>query len=115
MALKTETRPWGTFIQFTFNEPSTVKIITVNPGQELSLQIHHKRREFWRILSGNPTITIDDKISEAHVGDEFEVPETAKHRIAAGDSEVQILEISFGTFDEDDIVRLEDKYGRVGN
>jgi mannose-6-phosphate isomerase len=113
MASTTVTRPWGSFTQFTHNEPTTVKIITVSPGQQLSLQYHTKRSEFWRILAGKPLITIDESTIEAKVGDEFTVPLQSKHRIAAQGEEVQILEVSFGTFDEDDIVRLEDKYGRV--
>jgi mannose-6-phosphate isomerase-like protein (cupin superfamily) len=113
MASKTVTRPWGTFTQFTHNEPSTVKIITVNPGGELSLQYHNERSEFWRVLQGKPIITIDDSVKEGKIGDEFTVPVKAKHRIKAQDEEVVILEISSGNFDEDDIIRLEDKYGRV--
>jgi mannose-6-phosphate isomerase-like protein (cupin superfamily) len=113
MASITVNRPWGSFTQFTHNEPSTVKIITVNSGQELSLQYHTKRSEFWRVIAGNPIITIDNAVTEANVGDEFTVPVQAKHRIAAQDEDVVILEISMGTFDEDDIVRLADKYGRV--
>ncbi|MBX4197746.1 phosphomannose isomerase type II C-terminal cupin domain [Candidatus Parcubacteria bacterium] len=113
MALKTETRPWGNFIQFTLNEPSTVKLITVNPGQEFSLQYHHKRRELWRILSGHPIITVGDKVVKGRPGDEIEVPEETNHRIKAEDEAVEILEISLGEFDENDIVRLKDNYGRV--
>lgn len=113
MAIKTEKRPWGEFIQFTLNEPSTVKLIVVNPNQELSLQYHHKRRELWRILTGNPILTVGEKIIEGRVGDEIDVPQGAKHRIKSQDLKVEILEISLGEFDEDDIVRLEDKYGRA--
>ena len=49
----TEDRPWGKFEQFTKNEQTTVKIITVNPDAPLSLQKHAKRKEFWRIISGS--------------------------------------------------------------
>jgi mannose-1-phosphate guanylyltransferase/mannose-1-phosphate guanylyltransferase/mannose-6-phosphate isomerase len=108
-----ETRPWGNFEQFTKNESSTVKIITVNPGGELSLQYHAKRSEFWKVLSGQPTITIDDAVVTAHAGDEFFAPAGAKHRIQAGDTPAAILEVAFGDFDENDITRLEDKYGRA--
>lgn len=106
-------RPWGEFRQFTHNESSTVKIITVAPHEELSLQFHNKRMEFWRVLRGNPILTIDEKIIEAHEGEEFEIPVQVKHRIKGGDTVSQILEISLGDFDEDDITRLEDRYGRI--
>jgi mannose-6-phosphate isomerase len=108
-----EKRPWGNFERFTQNEPSTVKIITVNAGEELSLQYHMKRSEFWKILSGNPIITSGDKIVEAKPNDEFFQLPKQNHRIKAGTTEVRILEIAFGQFEEGDIVRLEDRYGRT--
>jgi mannose-6-phosphate isomerase-like protein (cupin superfamily) len=115
MALKTIIKPWGKFIQFTLNEPTTVKLIIVNPGEELSLQTHQKRKEFWFIVAGKPIITVGETITEANVGDEFTVPQATQHRIKAQDKTVQFLEISYGQFDEEDIVRLEDNYGRAHN
>jgi mannose-6-phosphate isomerase-like protein (cupin superfamily) len=109
----TETRPWGNFERFTQNELSTVKIITVNPHEELSLQYHEKRSEFWKILSGDPKITVGDRVIDAHPGGEFFELAKEKHRIAAGDAPAVILEIAFGDFEEGDIVRIEDKYGRA--
>ncbi len=108
----TEERPWGNFERFTQNEPSTVKIITINPHQQLSLQYHMKRSEFWKVLSGHPTITAGDMVVTAEPGGEFFELAKQKHRIAAGDEKVTILEIAFGDFEEGDIVRLEDTYGR---
>ena len=105
-------RPWGNFIQFTHDEPCSVKILTVHKDQSISLQYHHNRDEFWRVLSGNPIITVGDKITRAKVGDEFFISKETKHRLAGGDTDAQVLEISFGDFDEDDIVRLEDVYER---
>ena len=108
----TEKRPWGSFEEFCKNDICTVKIITVNPNEELSLQYHNHRDEFWRILQGTAKIIIGDKIVDGKEGDEFFVTKGTKHRIAAGDKAVKVLEISFGKFDENDIVRLEDKYKR---
>ncbi len=108
-----ENRPWGKFEQFSLNEVSTVKIIYVNKNEELSLQYHKKREEFWKIIDGNPIITIGDKEIEAKKDDEFFIPIETKHRIKTKDSPSRILEISFGNFDEKDIVRLEDKYNRI--
>jgi len=104
-------RPWGDFEQFTLNEPSTVKILSVLPGEEFSLQSHQKRDEFWRVLSGSGTITLGDAKHEAKEGDEFFIPRTTKHR-AEGGGGLRMLEISFGVFDENDVERFEDKYGR---
>ncbi len=113
MKSTTHTRPWGSFIEFTKNEPSTVKILVVKPGEEFSLQYHENREEFWYVLSGNPTVIIGDKEFSAKEGDEFIVKKREKHRVSAKDIEARILEVSLGEFNEDDIVRIEDKYGRV--
>ena len=107
-----ETRPWGFFERFTLNEPSTVKIIHVKPHQELSLQTHHKRAEFWYILTGIGEVTIHGLARPAKAQDEFEIPAGASHRIAAGPDEVFFLEIALGNFSESDETRLEDDYGR---
>lgn len=113
MKSETTTRPWGTFTTFTHNETSTVKIIKVNPDQELSLQTHTKRKEFWKVLSGTPLITIGEEKIQAQVGQEFMIDENVPHRIGGGQEGADILEISFGEFDENDITRIEDRYGRV--
>lgn len=108
-----EKRPWGNFRTFTSNTESTVKLISVEPNQALSLQSHFKREEFWWVIAGTGTIEIDGVASTAKTGDEFMVPKESKHRITAGPDGIQILEIAFGTFDENDIVRYEDRYGRI--
>ena len=107
-----EERPWGEFVEFTRNAPSTVKIITVRAGESFSLQTHEKRDEFWRIISGDGTVTIDKKTIPVRTGDNHFIPRHTTHRIQAGTSNVVVLEVSFGDFDEKDITRLEDKYGR---
>lgn len=108
----TEVRPWGSFVKFVDNEKVTVKIITVEAGQELSLQKHKKRDEFWKVLKGNPTVTIGKDVSEAKEKEEFFVSKGTFHRIGAKDKGAEILEISFGEFDENDIQRSQDRYGR---
>src|SRR3989338_10320789 len=108
----TETRPWGKFEQFTQGEPSTVKILTINPRQALSLQYHQRRTEFWKVISGRAKVTVGDIVSSAREGDEFFIAQGQNHRIQSGSLAIKVLEISFGDFDENDIVRLEDKYNR---
>ncbi len=105
-------RPWGEFRQFTSGESVTVKLHFVKAGAEMSLQYHNKRSEFWRVISGTPVITIGDNTIEAKAGDEYTVDIGEQHRIASPNGESQILEIMEGEFDENDIVRIEDKYGR---
>lgn len=107
-----ETRPWGEFVEFAKNTPSTVKIITINAHEAFSLQTHSKRDEFWHIISGEGKITIDGRSIAVLCGENHFIPRGAKHRVEAGKQPVVILEISFGEFDEGDIMRLEDKYGR---
>ncbi len=108
-----EERPWGNFVKFTQNLPSTVKIITVKPNETLSLQTHSHRDEFWQVVSGDGSVDIGPEHFHVKAGDSHFVPRTTAHRIASGPSGLTILEIAFGDFDENDIVRLEDKYGRT--
>lgn len=108
-----EVRPWGNFERFTLNESSTVKIITVSPNEELSLQTHEHRDEHWRVLSGQGSVVVGEETHPAKAGDIFYVPRGAKHRIASGSEGLQLLEIAIGQFDEADIIRLEDRYGRA--
>lgn len=108
----TEKRPWGKFERFCQNELCTVKIHFIEPNQEWSLQYHNQRDEFWKIIKGKAKVTIDDKVIEAKENDEFFCPKGIKHRIKAKDELVKILEIAFGDFSEDDIVRVEDRYNR---
>ena len=78
-----------------------------------SLQTHQHRDEFWRILSGTGTVHVGDTDAEAKAGDTFFSPRHREHRVTGGPQGISFLEISFGDFDEDDIKRLEDKYGRA--
>jgi len=106
-------RPWGKFEQFCLNEKCTVKILTIKSGEELSLQYHKKREEFWKVVVGKAEIIIGKKVKNAREGDEFVIPKKTKHQAKTGKETVKILEICFGKFDEGDIVRLEDKYHRT--
>lgn len=108
-----EDRPWGSFDRFTHNELSTVKIITVHPGEVLSLQRHAKRSEWWKILSGSGFVTLNEEVLPAVTGNEFEIPQGTLHRVEAGTEGMMFLEIALGVFDEADIERLSDKYGRA--
>ena len=106
-------RPWGSFRQFTHNDLSTVKIITVKPNEMLSLQSHEKREEFWHVISGSGFVEIGGVKKETQAEDEFEIGIREKHRLSAGKDGLQVLEIAIGDFDESDIIHYEDKYGRI--
>jgi mannose-6-phosphate isomerase len=108
-------KPWGRFEQYTHNLPCTVKILTVAPGGTLSRQYHHQRDELWVVLDPGAQVELDDKVLHPKPEEKLFIPREMVHRLSStGEDPVRILEISFGEFDEDDIVRLEDVYGRVG-
>lgn len=107
-----EERPWGAFDRYTLNDVSTVKIITVKPEQQLSLQEHQHRAEFWHILSGSGSVHIGEEDKPASPGLNFDIPQGVPHRITAGTEGISFLEIALGTFSETDETRLADDYGR---
>ena len=108
-----EERPWGEELWISHDQPSMVKILKVKPHEELSLQYHHNRDEFWHVLSGNGLAEIGAEKFVLKSGSEHFVPRETKHRLIGGDETLVVLELAFSDFDEKDIVRIEDKYGRV--
>ncbi|TDC62666.1 mannose-6-phosphate isomerase [Actinomadura sp. GC306] len=112
-AVETERRPWGSFERFTLNEPSTVKIIHVAPGQRLSLQRHRDRDELWVALDPGAVFEVAGRRMLPEVGERVMIRAGDTHRLGSAGPAVRVLEIAFGDFDEDDIERLEDEYGRA--
>ncbi|MGD9345005.1 MAG: phosphomannose isomerase type II C-terminal cupin domain [Candidatus Aminicenantes bacterium] len=107
-------RPWGKFRSFPHRSAGSIKIITVNPGEILSLQYHKRRSEFWVVLDRGLEVTVGDKVWRPEKNEEIFIPAQALHRMKCiGDSPSRIMEIWIGDSDESDIVRLEDKYGRL--
>ena len=115
--IKTTLKPWGKFDQYALNEKVTVKIITVKKGGILSLQSHKNRKEFWVALDDGLTAVVGNKKIKLKKGETINVPKKAKHRIIASKTmkakEARFLEIAYGNFDENDIVRYDDAYGRA--
>lgn len=115
MSLKREERPWGRF--FIIDEQATYKLkrIEVEPGKRLSYQYHKKRSEAWTIIEGKGSITLNDQIKEYSEGETILIPQGTKHRIENNSNEkVVFIEVQTGSyFGEDDIVRLEDDFGRI--
>jgi mannose-1-phosphate guanylyltransferase/mannose-6-phosphate isomerase len=108
-------KPWGGFDQFVLNERCTVKILTCNPGQKLSLQRHQHRDELWIALDEGVVVELDGQTLTPDKGAQLWLPATSTHRLSCSGATrgpVRVLEISLGTFDENDIERLEDVYGR---
>ena len=113
MKTYSEERPWGRFEKFHENKPCTIKLIYINSNSRLSLQYHKKRSEFWKVIKGTAILELDGKKIILRDGETVTIPRQAKHRVGALESECMILEIAYGRFDENDIVRLEDDYQRV--
>lgn len=106
-------RPWGTYrVVGQWSDVITVKILSVKPRSRLSLQKHSHRDEEWLCLSGTAKVRVGEKTFTMKVGDKVLVRRNELHRIDT-DVGVEILEVSTGEFSEDDIVRLEDDYGRA--
>lgn len=105
-------RPWGGFrVVGQFSGRITVKIVKIKPGGRLSLQRHRNRDEEWTVLTGRATATVEDRVYHLHVGDRTTAYRTWVHRLES-EAGAELLEVSYGEFDEDDIERLSDDYGR---
>ena len=109
-------RPWGSYDSIDADDGFQVKRLIVNPGAVLSLQKHARRAEHWTVVKGKALITLDDREFELQVNESTYIPIGAVHRIANPyDEPVHIIEVQCGDYlGEDDIVRLEDNYGRAG-
>ena len=109
-----EHRPWGSFEHLLDCEYCKVKRIIVKPGQRLSYQYHHERTEHWVIVQGEALVILDGEEYLFHKGMVVEIPVTTKHRVENKfDKDLIFIETQTGTyFGEDDIVRLDDDYGR---
>jgi len=104
-------RPWGSENRFSYNVKSTVKVLNVKKGGQFSIQYHNKRHEYWHILSGKGKVLLGKKWHNAKKGDDFFIPPKTLHS-ARGGGGLRILEISFGKFDQKDLVRVKDIYNR---
>jgi mannose-6-phosphate isomerase len=107
-------RPWGHYEVLQSDTHHQVKCVWINPGKRLSYQRHQFRAEHWLIISGHAEVTLDDVTINLGPGESIDIPIMAKHRISAPRDEVVFVEVQTGTsFDEDDIERFEDDYGRA--
>ena len=105
-------RPWGYFHQYAHNEPVTVSLMKVGPHSRLSLQSHTRRSELWIALDSDAVIQVGEVVFRSRVGEEFWIPAGVKHRLGAQDTEVRVLEVAFGDWQQDDITRYEDDFNR---
>lgn len=107
-------RPWGWYDTIDIGERFKVKRIQVNPGASLSLQKHTKRAEHWVVVSGTAEVTCGHDVITLHENESTFIPLGETHRLAnIGSIPLEIIEVQSGSYlGEDDIIRLDDSYGR---
>jgi mannose-1-phosphate guanylyltransferase/mannose-6-phosphate isomerase len=117
--IRTETierteRPWGWYETVSEVSGNKVKRIRVHPGQKLSLQKHHQRAEHWVVVLGRAQVTVGERVVDLVPGQHVDIAIGEVHRLANQTPDpVEIVEVQFGSYlGEDDIVRLQDDYGR---
>ena len=109
-------RPWGSYDSIDNGQRFQVKRLTIRPGAQLSLQLHHHRAEHWIVVSGTARITCGDKVFLLEENQSTYIPIGERHRIEnPGKIPLHIIEVQSGSYlGEDDIVRFDDRYGREG-
>ncbi len=113
----TEERPWGSYTILDEAGNFKVKRLEVKPGKRLSYQRHRHRAEHWFIISGTAKITLNGDEITAEAGESIDIPLGSDHRVENPDKSRPLVFIEVQTgdyFGEDDIVRLEDDFGRSG-
>ncbi len=112
---RTVSRPWGTYTILEAGPGFKIKRIEVKPGGSLSLQLHHRRSEHWVVVRGTATVTRGDQVFALPQGESTFIPIETQHRLENRGTEVlALIEVACGDYiEEDDIVRFDDKYGRV--
>ena len=106
-------KPWGSVTTYALNQPSSVRLITVEAGRETSEHYHQLRDEMWVVLDEGLTIQIGNRVVSPSSGEEFVVAAEEPHRIVnRGARPGRVLEVAHGYTTEDDTFRLHDEYGR---
>ncbi|MDC8015735.1 mannose-1-phosphate guanylyltransferase/mannose-6-phosphate isomerase [Tahibacter soli] len=107
-------RPWGSFTVLEDAADCKVKRLVVKPGHVLSLQLHHRRSEHWTVVKGTAKVRVGDDEKFLHANQSTYIPMNTLHRLENPTTEdIHLIEVQCGEyFGEDDIVRLEDRYGR---
>jgi mannose-6-phosphate isomerase len=117
MAGEHDERPWGSFTVLEVQPGHKVKRMVVRSGKRLSYQRHSRRAEHWFLVAGRGQVTLDGAIHELAPGEAVDIAAGVAHRIEnQGSDDLVFIEVQLGSyFGEDDIVRLEDDYGRITN
>jgi len=106
-------RPWGRYREYARNEPCTVWIVEMKPGQTGSLQSHENFDELWIMLTDGGHVQVADEVRQVRAGDEIFIPRLTKHRLSNhGSGLLRMMEVAYGEVQDEDKVRYEDRYGR---
>lgn len=113
-AVEFDERPWGNYTVLSDEGDHKVKRIVVHPGKRLSYQTHARRAEHWYVVSGVATVTVDGTDRLVGPGESVDIGLGSAHRCSNhGNEDVVFIEVQRGDyFGEDDIVRLDDDFGR---
>src|SRR5436305_15080569 len=108
-------RPWGSFTVLDEADNFKVKRIEVLPGKRLSYQKHAQRAEHWVVVEGTAKVTLDDRDITVQAGETIDIPIGSAHRVEnPGDELLVFIEVQRGSYlGEDDIIRLQDDFGRA--
>ncbi|MEM7271197.1 MAG: mannose-1-phosphate guanylyltransferase/mannose-6-phosphate isomerase [Pseudomonadota bacterium] len=111
---RTSYRPWGGYASLLHGERFQVKRLFVKPGAKLSLQKHHHRAEHWVVVAGTAEVTVDETVSVLTENQSVYIPQGAVHRLAnPGKILLEVIEVQSGSYlGEDDIIRIQDEFGR---
>jgi len=108
-------RPWGNYISIAEDPKWQIKLISVHPGQSLSLQKHNHRSEHWVVVNGTAKVEIDEEVRILNENESSYIPIGSVHRLSnPGKIPLKLVEVQSGSYlGEDDIIRLKDNYGRI--
>ena len=107
-------RPWGQYRQYARNEPCTVWMVEMKPGESGSLQAHENFDEVWVLLTEGAVVQVGEQVLHPKAYEEIFIPRGTKHRLSNehGTTTLRMFEVAYGHVTDEDKVRYEDRYGR---
>jgi len=108
-------RPWGRYREYARNEPCTVWMVEMKPGEAGSLQSHEHFDELWVMLTDGGVVQVGDEVLHPRAYDEIFIARGTRHRLSneGGTEPVRMFEVAYGEVRDEDKVRYDDKYGRT--
>jgi mannose-6-phosphate isomerase-like protein (cupin superfamily) len=112
---KSITRPWGNYREFVRNQPCTVWMVEMKPGESGSLQSHERFDELWIMMTDGAVVQVGGETLRPRALEEIWIPRGTKHRLSNeyGTETIRMFEVAYGVVCDEDKVRYKDKYGRA--